>query len=48
MGAQGAILIYVMLICLYVLLMQRADRILQQALQQPAAAVVKQAPGPRA
>jgi putative solute:sodium symporter small subunit len=48
MGAQGAILIYVMLICVYVLLMQRADRILQQALQQTAPYPVEPPPGPRA
>jgi len=36
MGAQGAILIYVLLICVYVILMQRADRILQHALQADA------------
>jgi len=34
MGAQGAILIYVLLICIYVILMQGADRVLQRALQR--------------
>ncbi|HXZ08530.1 MAG TPA: DUF4212 domain-containing protein [Paraburkholderia sp.] len=36
MGAQGAILIYVALIVVYIVLMQRADRILQDALEADA------------
>ncbi|WP_027797636.1 DUF4212 domain-containing protein [Paraburkholderia acidipaludis] len=32
-GAQGAILIYVLLVALYIVLMQRADRVLQAALE---------------
>ena len=31
MGAQGAILVYLMLIVVYIVLMQRADRVLQAA-----------------
>ncbi|PXW23363.1 DUF4212 domain-containing protein [Paraburkholderia caballeronis] len=31
-GAQGAILVYVALVALYIVLMQRADRVLQAAL----------------
>jgi len=34
MGAQGAILIYMMLIGIYVVLMQGADRVLRRALQR--------------
>ncbi len=37
MGAQGATLIYLLLICIYVVLMQYADRVLQRALQAAAA-----------
>lgn len=37
MGAQGATLIYLLLICIYVVLMQYADRALQRALQAAAA-----------
>ncbi len=37
LGAQGAILIYVLLVAIYILLMQRADRVLQAALEADAA-----------
>ena len=33
LGAQGAILIYVLLVAIYIVLMQRADRVLQAALE---------------
>ena len=36
MGAQGAILMYLMLIVVYVVLMQRADAVLQRALEASA------------
>lgn len=38
MGAQGAILVYVALIVVYIVLMQRADRRLQRALEADASA----------
>jgi putative solute:sodium symporter small subunit len=38
MGAQGAILIYIALIVVYIMLMQRADRVLQRAFEADAAA----------
>jgi putative solute:sodium symporter small subunit len=37
MGAQGAILIYLALIVVYIALMQRADRVLQDAFEADAA-----------
>nr|WP_028208413.1 DUF4212 domain-containing protein [Paraburkholderia nodosa] len=33
LGAQGAILLYVLLVTIYIVLMQRADRVLQAALE---------------
>jgi len=33
LGAQGAILLYVLLVAIYIVLMQRADRVLQAALE---------------
>ncbi|SIT44015.1 Membrane protein [Paraburkholderia piptadeniae] len=36
MGAQGAILVYLMLIVIYIVLMQRADAALQRALEESA------------
>jgi putative solute:sodium symporter small subunit len=36
LGAQGAILIYLALICIYIVLMQRADRALQRAFEADA------------
>jgi len=36
LGAQGAILMYLMLIVVYVVLMQRADAVLQRALEASA------------
>jgi putative solute:sodium symporter small subunit len=38
MGAQGAILIYLALIVIYIVLMQRADRVLQRAFEADTAA----------
>ncbi|SDE22271.1 putative solute:sodium symporter small subunit [Paraburkholderia lycopersici] len=37
LGAQGAILLYVLLVAIYIVLMQRADRALQAALEADAA-----------
>ena len=37
MGAQGAILVYLVLIVVYIVLMQRADRVLQRAFEADAA-----------
>jgi putative solute:sodium symporter small subunit len=45
-GAQGAILIYLALILVYIVLMQRADRRLQRALEADANTVAS-APGAR-
>jgi putative solute:sodium symporter small subunit len=39
-GAQGAILVYVALIVVYIVLMQRADRTLQRAFEADASAAV--------
>ena len=44
-GAQGAILIYLALIVVYILSMQRADRRLQRAFDADAKAAVRSAPG---
>jgi putative solute:sodium symporter small subunit len=47
-GAQGAILIYLALIVVYIVLMQRADRRLQRAFDADAAAAAIAAANPRA
>ncbi|WP_042299779.1 DUF4212 domain-containing protein [Paraburkholderia kururiensis] len=42
LGAQGAILVYLALIAIYIVLMQRADRVLLTTLNEEAAALASQ------